>query len=150
MILYCKMTKPCWPIRSTETWNKYTSTTLLSQRELALAARTHFWDIKSFEQLKKLKKNWVRPLFRHRTNHTCHQKVKSISWDSPCKSVPTVADHPVLHLVFDDFLQVVLEHQRGNPSRNLAWKNNWLSKKSVVKKFFSYCRLKDLKSSVSM
>ncbi len=33
-----KSTKPCWPIRSKETWTKYTPTTFLSQRKLALTA----------------------------------------------------------------------------------------------------------------
>ncbi len=33
-----KSPKPCWPIRSKETWTKHTPTTLLNQRKLALTA----------------------------------------------------------------------------------------------------------------
>ncbi len=34
-----KCHKACWPTKSKETWTKYTTTTLLSQRKLALTAR---------------------------------------------------------------------------------------------------------------
>ncbi len=34
-----KCPKPCWPIRGKETWAKYTPTTLLRQRKLALSTR---------------------------------------------------------------------------------------------------------------
>jgi hypothetical protein len=34
-----KCPKPCWPIRSKETWTKYTPLTILNQRKLALTLR---------------------------------------------------------------------------------------------------------------
>ncbi len=66
-----KCLKPCWLIRSKETWTKHTPLTLLSQCKLALTAT-------------KKNKNWPRPLFRPRSDHACHHaKAKSISWDNP-------------------------------------------------------------------
>jgi len=64
-----KSTKRCRPIRSKETWIKYTLLTLLSQRKLALNAKNTLLRYKSFEQLKNLKKNWPPPLFRPRTDN---------------------------------------------------------------------------------
>jgi hypothetical protein len=61
------------PIRTKETWTKYTPLTLLSQRKLALSARNTLLHCKIIGAPKKLKK-WLRTLFRPRTNHTCYQK----------------------------------------------------------------------------
>jgi hypothetical protein len=83
-----KCPKPRRLIRSRETWTKYMQLTLFSQRKLALTARSagHFLRyktiIKSLQHLKNLKK-WPRPLFRPRTNHTCHQKP-----NPSCETVP--------------------------------------------------------------
>ncbi len=40
-----KSTKPCWPIRSKETWTKYTPTALLSKSKLAWTARNTLFEL---------------------------------------------------------------------------------------------------------
>ncbi len=75
-----KCSKPCWPIRSKETWAKYKPTTLLSQRKLALTEKYYFCIITSYEQVKILKNG---PLFRPRTNYTSHQKP-----NPSCETIP--------------------------------------------------------------
>ncbi len=68
-----KCTKPCWPIRSKETWTKYTPTTSLGQAKLTLPGEKHFLHYKIIGAPKKFK-NWPRPLLRPRTDHACPQK----------------------------------------------------------------------------
>ncbi len=68
-----KCPKSCWPIRSKETWIKYTPTTLISHVNSHYREKYTFCNIKYFWAAKKIK-NWLRPLYRPRTNHTCHQK----------------------------------------------------------------------------
>ncbi len=79
-----KSPKPCWPIRSKETWTKCTPTTLISQRKLALTARKcPFCVKKSFKQLKNVKTGRVPYLGLELT--IMSSNAKSISWDSPFK-----------------------------------------------------------------
>jgi hypothetical protein len=59
-----KCPKPCKTIRSKETWTKYTPQEI------------HFLSYKIIGKPKKLK-IWPRPLFRPRTDHSCHQKSNS-------------------------------------------------------------------------
>ncbi len=66
-----KCPKPCWLIKSNETWTKYHIRTLLSQREIALTARNTLF---AFIGAPTKFKNWPRPLFGPRTDQACHQK----------------------------------------------------------------------------
>jgi hypothetical protein len=56
--------------------------TLLGQRKLALTVRNTLFAIYIMEAPKKFKK-WPRPLFRLKTNHSCHQKS-----NPSCEKVP--------------------------------------------------------------
>ncbi len=68
-----KCPKPCWPIRSKDTWTKYTPLTLISQCRLALIVRNTLLAFKIIGTPKKFK-IWPHTLLRPRTNHTWHQK----------------------------------------------------------------------------
>ncbi len=58
-----KCPKLCWPIRSKETWTKYTPLTLLNHRKLALINREicTFIVLKSLQHLTNLTKNYPFP-----------------------------------------------------------------------------------------
>jgi hypothetical protein len=92
-----KCLKPCWPIRSKETWTEYIPLTLLSQHFLRY--KNHW----SLEHLKNLK-NWPRPLIRPRTDHAWHQKPNPSRETVPLtsfKELLTSLDKHVISFIFE-------------------------------------------------
>ncbi len=96
--------KPCWPLRSKETWTKCTFLTLLSQRKIAFTLRETLFALYHWTGAPTKFKNWLRPLFRPRTDHDCRQK--------PNPSRETV---PL------NFIFCAVENPRGRRQCWLAW-----------------------------